>query len=149
MFCFLLNWRKNSNYFKIAVWWSDSMKRNFGGFTFNLHLLTCMQASQTLFYGWTYVILPGHQMLKFALNFEWLLLVNDCDQVLHFWASSRHYLLFFASAFTDVGIIKVFVLFSDLISFVAESKKEKIYSKSILTFNSSIWITRCTDLCNI
>ena len=24
MFCFLLNWRKNSNYFKIAVWRSDS-----------------------------------------------------------------------------------------------------------------------------
>ena len=35
MFCFLLNWRKNSNYFKIAVWQSDSMKRNFMGFTFN------------------------------------------------------------------------------------------------------------------
>ena len=27
--------RKNSNYFKIAVWWSDFMKLNFGGFTFN------------------------------------------------------------------------------------------------------------------
>ena len=35
MFCFLLNWRKNSNYFKIAKWQSDSMKRNFWGFTFN------------------------------------------------------------------------------------------------------------------
>ena len=34
MFCFLLNCRKNSNYFKIAVWRSESMKRNFGGFTF-------------------------------------------------------------------------------------------------------------------
>ena len=38
MFCFLLNWRKNSNYFKIAVWWSDSMKGKFRGFTFtNFH----------------------------------------------------------------------------------------------------------------
>ena len=27
-------WRKKSNYFKIALWWSDFMKRNFGGFTF-------------------------------------------------------------------------------------------------------------------
>ena len=34
MFCFLLNWRKNSNYFKIAVWQSDSTKRNFRGFIF-------------------------------------------------------------------------------------------------------------------
>ena len=34
MFCFLLNWRKNSNYFKIAVWRNDSMKRNFRGFMF-------------------------------------------------------------------------------------------------------------------
>ena len=32
MFCFLLNWCKNSNYFKIAVWQSDSMKRNFWEF---------------------------------------------------------------------------------------------------------------------
>ena len=36
-FCFLMNWHKYSNYFKIdyfkiAVWQSDSMKRNFGGF---------------------------------------------------------------------------------------------------------------------
>ena len=37
MFRFLLNWRKPSTYFKIAVWQSDSMKRNFGGFTFNRH----------------------------------------------------------------------------------------------------------------
>ena len=36
MFCFLLNWRKNSNYFKIAVWRSDSMKWNFGGFIFTI-----------------------------------------------------------------------------------------------------------------
>ena len=34
MFCFVLNWRKNSNYFKIAVWQSDSLKRNFRRFTF-------------------------------------------------------------------------------------------------------------------
>ena len=34
MFCFLLNWRKNSNYFKIAVWRSDSTKGNFKGFIF-------------------------------------------------------------------------------------------------------------------
>ena len=39
MFCFLLNWRKNSNYFKIAVWWSNSMKQNFREFTF--YILTC------------------------------------------------------------------------------------------------------------
>ena len=29
-----MNWRKNSNYFKIAVWRSDSMKRHFRGFIF-------------------------------------------------------------------------------------------------------------------
>ena len=39
IFCFLLNWRKNSNYFKIAVWRSDSMKRNFRGFIFTKNLL--------------------------------------------------------------------------------------------------------------
>ena len=32
----LLNGRKNSNFFKIAVEGSDSMKRNYWGFTFNL-----------------------------------------------------------------------------------------------------------------
>ena len=31
----LLNGRKNSNFFKIAVWGSDSMKRNYRGFTIN------------------------------------------------------------------------------------------------------------------
>ena len=34
MFCFLLNWQENSNYFKIAVWLSDSIKRNFRGLIF-------------------------------------------------------------------------------------------------------------------
>ena len=34
IFCFLLNWGKNWHYFRIAVWQSDSMKRNFEGFTF-------------------------------------------------------------------------------------------------------------------
>ena len=34
MFCFLLNWCKNSIFFKIAVWQSVSMKRNYRGFTF-------------------------------------------------------------------------------------------------------------------
>ena len=33
MFFFFLNWRKNSNFFKISVWQSDSMKRNYRGFT--------------------------------------------------------------------------------------------------------------------
>ena len=35
---FLLNRRKNSNYFKIVVWWSDFMKRNFRGFAFTIRL---------------------------------------------------------------------------------------------------------------
>ena len=30
----LLNWRKNSNFFMIAVWGSDSMKQNYRGLTF-------------------------------------------------------------------------------------------------------------------
>ena len=30
----LLNGLKNSNFFKIGVEWSDSMKQNYGGFTF-------------------------------------------------------------------------------------------------------------------
>ena len=40
MFYFLLNWRKNSNYSKIAGWQSDFMKRNFRGFTFKYETLT-------------------------------------------------------------------------------------------------------------
>ena len=34
----LLNGRKNSNFFKIAVWQSDSMKRKYGGI-WDLHLI--------------------------------------------------------------------------------------------------------------
>ena len=34
----LLNWRKNSNFFKLAVLRSDSMKRNYEGLIFNLPL---------------------------------------------------------------------------------------------------------------
>ena len=43
MFCFLLNWRKNSNCFKIAEWQSDSMKRNFKGFIFKLFFFIVFQ----------------------------------------------------------------------------------------------------------
>ena len=38
MFCFLLNWYKNSNFFKIAVWPSDSMKPNVRAFTFKIRV---------------------------------------------------------------------------------------------------------------
>ena len=31
-----VNWLKKSNFFKIVVWQSDSMKRNYGEFTFTL-----------------------------------------------------------------------------------------------------------------
>ena len=48
MFCFLLNWRKNSNCFKIAVWRSGSMKRNFRGFIFNFQNLWCIGMHVTL-----------------------------------------------------------------------------------------------------
>ena len=42
----LLNWHKNSNFFRLAVLRNHSMKRNWGGFNFNKHDFFLHEKSQ-------------------------------------------------------------------------------------------------------
>ena len=65
--CFLLNWCRNSNFFKIAVWQSDSMKWNYRGFTFN----------------WIGIGLPkSYDILKFFLINQIYLDMSDATGIL-------------------------------------------------------------------
>ena len=64
MFCFLLNWRKNSNDFKIPVWRSDSIKRNFGGFAFTLGTFELLNL-KFFFFFWTLPHLFHNEMFIF------------------------------------------------------------------------------------
>ena len=66
MFCFMLNWRKTSNYFKIAEWRSDSMKRNFGGFIFKLNLRNLVD--QKPFQSWSLSTSPIKYFCYYSTN---------------------------------------------------------------------------------
>ena len=67
----MLNWRKNSNFFKLAVLQSNSLKRNYKGLIFTRWILKKLVACKT------------HRMIYFSMIFFFVKLITETSCHFH------------------------------------------------------------------